>query len=176
MERSQHAYMLVYIRHEEEEAGAAGAELSVEDFLSLDLELEDESSEDEDPGQARVIPEYFPATLRAAVQEEQCRFNSEIIERVKERLHERLRVKAQQRKMTRDYLELEHQGSMDTAEFLPLLWIRRWLGDPLNCGPIETTDLLCLHGHLSIEKLHQAGLDLTLYIFISWGRENGNNS
>ena len=47
------------------------------------------------------------------------------------------------------------QNSLEPPVFLPLDWIKTWLANPDEAGPIETEDLLCPHGQLSLEKLHE---------------------
>ena len=162
-QRSQHAYMLVYIKKEEQEQRLK--EVWVKSLRENLVEQED-SEDDVEVGKAalyqvRSVPDNFPAHLKDVVQEDLFEMLAEAAAREREKAETKMLLEGQQLKIREDYRQLhldEDDVEEERFEFLPLVWLRRWLTDPVDCGHIETSDLLCLHGQLHLEKLHEVKL------------------
>ena len=155
LQRSENVYMLVYVRQEE----PISMNLTEEEELSMDTETDSADSSDSDEHSVtynvKTIPENFPSHLRDLVCQDQAEFQAEVEARNLQRKLEQMERVAFQRTMCQTYHFLFHRGAAASAEFLPLAWLRQWLAEPLTCGNIQTADLLCLHGQLDLEKLHE---------------------
>merc|ERR1719357_1287143 len=52
-------------------------------------------------------------------------------------------------------IDEEDEDFDENFEFLPTMWLVRWLANPSTCGPIETRHLLCMHESLDIDKIQE---------------------
>ena len=161
-QKSQHAYMLVYRRKEDQEQKHKETWVKL---LRANLEQEDSEVEEDFeefvhfPGEK--MPETFPAHLQAVVQQDHSELVAEIEEKEKERVEAQMIFLGQQMKIRQDYRELQldkEDVEEERYEYLPVSWLKRWLAEPSSCGVIETSDVLCLHGGLHTERLHEVKL------------------
>ena len=105
----------------------------------------------------KMFPANFPPHLRTKIDKDNFEFEEERDERLSSRESERLESKAKQHRMLNHYRNLhwdsDDDEDMESFEFLPLVWITKWLANPNTCGPIDTNHLLCQHDKLDLDKL-----------------------
>jgi len=174
---SNNAYMLVYMLQESiQEIRAVEAKEKVKrdvvyrQAMSRISKTEPGQEKKSDRDQeycysnSRIFPTSFPPHLRTKIDRDNIEFDEEHEERMTSRLAEHHAARNKQKRMIDQYtglkwdpedIEEEDEEFDESYEFLPTLWLVRWLANPVTCGPIETRGLLCMHDSLDIDKLHE---------------------
>jgi len=176
VQNSNNAYMLVYMLQESiQEIRAVEAKEKVKKEVvfrqamkSFDKteSVHEKSDRDQEYcySNCRIFPTRFPPHLRTKIDRDNMEFDEEHEERITSRLAEQHAARTKQRRMIDQYtglkwepedLEDDEEEFDESYEFLPSLWLVRWLANPVTCGPIETRHLLCLHDNLDIDKLQE---------------------
>jgi len=176
VQNSNNAYMLVYMLQESiQEIRAVEAKEKVKKEVvfrqamkSFDKteSVQEKSDRDQEYcySNCRIFPTRFPPHLRTKIDRDNMEFDEEHEERITSRLAEQHAARTKQRRMIDQYtglkwepedLEDDEEEFDESYEFLPSLWLVRWLANPVTCGPIETRHLLCLHDNLDIDKLQE---------------------
>ena len=173
---SNNAYMLVYMERQTllELRANEVKERAKKDLVRMAANDKRPMLEDCDYcfSNGKIFPIIFPPHLRTKIDKDNMEFDEERFERMSSRLHEREETKAKQTKMMNRYSMLPWEPEVgsdddeedyeddleDSFDFLPLLWIQKWLCNPNTCGPIDTNDLLCQHDRLDIDKLSEVKL------------------
>eukprot|EP00090_Calanus_glacialis_P012504 TRINITY_DN21085_c0_g1_i1.p1 TRINITY_DN21085_c0_g1~~TRINITY_DN21085_c0_g1_i1.p1 ORF type:complete len:1287 (-),score=515.73 TRINITY_DN21085_c0_g1_i1:63-3923(-) len=191
VQNSNNAYMLVYMLQESiQEIRAAEAKEKVKrdtvyrQAMSRLNKTEPGQEKKSDRDQeycysnSRIFPTSFPPHLRTKIDRDNMEFDEEHEERMTSRLAEHHAARNKQKRMIDQYtglkwdpedIEEEDEEFDESYEFLPTLWLVRWLANPVTCGPIETRHLLCMHDSLDIDKLHEvkicdSAIVTTLYL------------
>ena len=165
-QKSNNAYMLVYMQQEKlnEIRAKETKEKAKRVAVTKDaLRGEFNSSAEYVYSDGKVFPVDFPSHLRTKIEKDNREFEAKLLEKYNTKVLERREAQTQQVKMQNDYRDLEYSSDSDldlddSFEFVPLSWLQRWLSSPSTVGRIETEPLLCLHGNLDIDRLHEVKL------------------
>jgi len=177
VQNSNNAYMLVYMLQESiQEIRAAEAKEKVKrdtvfkqamTTMQKTEQLQEKKSNRDEYcySNCRIFPTCFPPHLRTKIDRDNLEFDEEHEERITSRLAELHAARNKQRRMIDQYtglkwepedLDEEDEEEFDESyEFLPTIWLVKWLANPVTCGPIETRHLLCMHDSLDIDKLYE---------------------
>ena len=167
-QRSNNAYMLVYMQQEklkEIRAKEIKEKLKRDTVIKAGVRGEPHKSTEYVYSDGKVFPVNFPSHLRIKIEKDNQEFEANMLEKFNTKIQEKREAQNQQTKMQSDYLDLQYVSDSEAAseqdenfEFLPLVWIQSWLANPSICGPINTRQVLCLHDKLDIDKLHDVKL------------------
>jgi len=179
VQNSNNAYMLVYMLQESiQEIRAAEAKEKLKRDVVYRQAMSNlssrENTQEDRPDKtheycysnARIFPTSFPPHLRTKIDRDNLEFDEEHEERITTRMAEQHAARNKQRRMIQQYSGLkwdsediddedEDDDFDENFEFLPTMWLVRWLANPSTCGPIETRHLLCMHESLDIDKIQE---------------------
>ena len=168
VQNSNNAYMLVYMEKQtlleirSKEIKECSKKDAVRDAMIKQKPLKDS---DYCMSNGKIFPVVFPHYLKTKIDKDNVEFEEERFERMAIKHQERQESREKHKRMARIYQSLswEMEDSNDeelddSFEFLPLVWVTKWLSDPSSCGEIETSHLLCQHDNLDIEKLSEVKL------------------
>ena len=165
-QKSNNAYMLVYMQQEkliQIRAKETKEKLKRDAVVRDAMKGDTNNSAEYVFSDGKVFPVDFPSHLRIKIEKDNQEFEAGLIEKYNTKIIEKREALSQQTKMQTDYLDLEYCSDSDldlddSFEFVPLDWLQRWLTSPSSVGRIETEPLLCLHGNLDIDRLHEVKL------------------
>ena len=186
VQNSNNAYMLVYMEKQtlleirSKEIKECSKKDSVRDAMIKQKPLKDS---DYCMSNGKIFPVVFPHYLKTKIDKDNVEFEEERFERMALKHQERQESREKRKRMCEIYQALswvmedfdgeEIEGSF---EFLPLNWVTKWLSDPLSCGEIETSHLLCQHDRLDHEKLTEVKLcdsDAVSLLYDEYGQGEG---